>query len=91
MGAIELNLNMCVVYTTMDANELNMYVVYNKPKDFPNNVVVRRWIILAGQVKRGDLIGVADDLEKARLLLPEGLHNLGRYMEDDPCIEEVWI
>ena len=75
----------------MGDNELSMYVVYNRPKDFPNNFVVRRWIIHPGQVEGGELIGVADDLSKARRLLPEGLHNLGRYIQDDPCIEEVWI
>ena len=51
-------------------NELNMYVIYNKPKDYPSNFVVRKWICFPGKVERGDLIGIADDLEKLPAVSP---------------------
>lgn len=67
---------------------LNLYVIYGSPTDYPDQFVVRRW----ENNEPKELVGLANTLKEARELLPQtGLYNLGRYMDDDPAIEEVWI
>ena len=63
------------------------YVIYDHPRDYPGEFVVRRWEL----GKPRELLGSANTLQGARKLLPPGLVNLGRYEQDDPFIVEVWV
>lgn len=74
---------------------LEMFTVYDHPKDFPDSWVVRRWRIV-----RGELAPVPDedpwmlaDSHRAIEIWAEtyGLSNVGRNMSDDPAIVETWL
>lgn len=70
-----------------------MYVIYEKPKDFPTGFVVRKMVIQRGNpipIPAG-VLGTADTLEKARQFLPPGLTNLHRDPRDEPQIVETWM
>jgi hypothetical protein len=69
---------------------LSLFTIYERPKDYPNNFVVRRWIIVGGQ-PTGQECQLADTLEESRILIPPGLFNLGRQPGDDPAIVETWV
>jgi hypothetical protein len=73
--------------------ELPVWVVYDKPADFPNTFVARRWLSAAGpKVTPTDDFIVSPDLESLRALLASrGLVRFNRSPEDDAKIVEVWI
>jgi hypothetical protein len=77
-------------WTITNMHELVTFAIYDHPRDHPNSFVVRRWAVRGGQSVPGEM-RLAGTLAEARGLLPPGLHNLGRYPSDDPCIVEVWI
>jgi hypothetical protein len=65
-----------------------IYVIYRKPKDFPDEVVMRVWFGLTPHVAFG-----FDDIEAARRTAHEmgACALLPRHPSDDPCIVESWI
>lgn len=72
---------------------MHQYVIYDRPADFPDAVVVRRWLIGPGTVEPDDAWPV-DDLRQARLIvgaLYPDAYRLDRSPGDDPTIIEVWI
>jgi len=73
--------------------DLEMFVVYEKPSDYPHSFVVRKHVIFLGKVKAaGSPMLVGHDLEQIRTLLRNmGAVNIGRYPGDDPAIKEVWL
>lgn len=72
--------------------ELSMFVIYERPSDLPRGYAVQRWeVTRAGGMPRELLGANLPDLEAARELVPRGLYNLGRDLQDDPKIVEVWI
>lgn len=77
-----------------------MYVVYDHPRDYPDWFVCRIWFVYdapAGGPAGGggalqDLFLKAETLDAIRVELESrGLHNIGRFADDDPVIVEVWI
>lgn len=68
--------------------ELEMYVIYHNPSDYPGKYVVRIWRGL--QADREPLT-VTTTLSGSRAALPPGLYNLERFEQDDPAIVEVWV
>jgi hypothetical protein len=71
---------------------LTQYVIYERPKDYPDSFVVRCW-----DIKRGadapipHAVGcLCASLEEARDQVPVGHVNIGRMAEDEPQIVEVW-
>lgn len=75
----------------MSKQALALFSIYNHPRDYPDNVVVRRhWATIPASCDPEPFV-VADSLEEARRSLPPGLHNLGRDPRDDPAIVETWI
>jgi len=68
-------------------SRMPLIVIYAHPADYPNNYVARAWDV----DKPTHLIALGDTLEEARTAIPEGMCNLGRFQNDDPCIAEVWI
>jgi hypothetical protein len=80
----------------MSTNEplLVTFTIYERPKDYPDKFVVRRWAIIHGQPQpqpEGKAWAVADSLEMVRGSLPPGLVRTERHPEDDPVIVETWV
>lgn len=75
----------------MGMSALSMWVVYDHPRDMPEQVVARRHEV------RGPLSGptsdyvTGDTVEAVRGLLPPGLHCMPRTPWDEPQIVEVWL
>ena len=68
-----------------------MYVIYDKPSDFPYHFVVRQFIIDPGKVTPGKICGIARTLDEIRSQLPSGLSRIDRFEEDDPNIVEIYF
>ena len=73
-------------------SELTLWMVYERPTDYPHSWVVRRHYASAEGV-RADPVpsAVAPSLEAARLAIPPGLHRIERDPDDEPQIAEVWL
>lgn len=74
----------------MSAREdgLPMWVVYERPKDFPNCYVSRLWL---GERPTEELV-IASRLEDIHVVLTSrGLVKTDPQEQDDPCIKEVWL
>ena len=72
---------------------VEMFVVYDHPKDFPNHFVLRRWWI-DGKLPDGTPTQdyrTADSLEAIRELVPWECVCLRRNEGDDPSIVETWL
>lgn len=74
--------------------KLTIFAIYHRPKDFPNNWVVRRWRIeLSNTEPVPDLAPwcVTDSIAVARHSIPKGLVGISRSDDDDEAIMEVWL
>ncbi len=67
------------------------YVIYDRPLDYPNHVVVRIWNLDGGQLKPTIFFMTFKTLAKARKFIPPGLVRTERLPEDDPVILESWL
>jgi hypothetical protein len=65
-----------------------LYVIYRKPKDFPDEIVMRVWFGLTPHTAFG-----FDHIEQARNLASRmgACTLLPRHPNDDPVIVESWI
>lgn len=86
---------------------LELWTIYQKPKDYPDGFVVRRSLVGAGRKCLTCESGArhtntvcplmdataqyAPSLETARALVPRGLARIPRNPEDDSVIVEVWL
>ena len=87
----------------MCSKNISIYAVYDHPKDYPNNWVVREWRSLAGFCKNPQSFASVWDgthplgakvfatLDEARESLPPGLALVERNEDDDPVVFETWI
>ncbi len=66
---------------------LELFVIYDRPKDFPDYFVVRRFINDQPQ----DLLAVCSTLKAVREHIPPGLICLARSPTDEPQIVETWV
>jgi len=75
----------------MDAErELSMYTIYEHPKDYPDNYIVRRWVAKNGFTEPREAI-LTDTLDEARRVVPYGLYRMEPDPTDDTTIVETWI
>lgn len=73
------------------SNHLQLWVVYDRPRDFPNCFVARLFLVgpeVNGPTNRCLL---ARSLEGVRRMLPPGLTRLDRHPTDEPQIVETWL
>jgi hypothetical protein len=72
---------------------LSVFVVYERPTDYPADFVVRRQVVTSrGKIEPDpEPWAVVGSLEAARGLIPDGLHRVARHPEDFTSIVEVWI
>lgn len=66
---------------------LEMFVIYDHPRDYPGHFVVRRW---SGDRPTDDF-AIADSIEIARTHVPSGLCRLPHQPGEDDVIVETWI
>ena len=74
--------------TSRDA--LAMYVIYDHPSDFPDNVVVRKWLTTDVATPTDEEI-LCGSLAEARQHIPPGLYRMPRGVDDDPVVLETWF
>lgn len=74
-----------------DDQRLEMWTVYDHPKDHPDMFVARKWCCDGPTMLATDDMFVAPTLEELRRLLPVGLYRLRRQLGDDPKIVETWL
>lgn len=71
------------------AYELEMFVIYERPTDYPDKFVMRRF---AGRPMQGtDYFRTADSLEEIRRHVPPHCARFMRDPNDEPQIVESWI
>jgi len=75
------------------ADGLTMYTIYDRPLDYPDHFVVRKWKIVRPDISpiSDGILGISKTLEGARKLLPEGCACLARDASDEPQIVESWL
>lgn len=71
---------------------MRQFCVYDHPRDYPNNWVVREWEIYDGCSEPVPARShIVNSLEEARSIVPEGFIRMERMAEDDPNIAEIWV
>ena len=76
----------------LKGDELVMYTIYDHPRDYPDNYVVRAFILTSeGKQYASEECKLADSLEEARKFVPPDKVLTKRYPHDDPVIVETWI
>lgn len=70
--------------------QLEQFVIYERPRDYPDKFVVRRFRIVPGKIIPDDNVAVFNTLDEAREFIPYHLINIGRQEKDEPQIVEVW-
>lgn len=69
---------------------LDMWVIYDHPKDFPDSFVARRWEVTNQEKPTADYYAAPTRAE-VEALLPPGLHFAPRFEQDDLTIVGVWF
>jgi len=88
----------------LESEPMYCYTIYQRPKDYPDGFVVRKWRILPGKMMDAGVHAKVPTLQAARQSLPAGLTNFGRdthagttadgrpiVQVDDSCIVETWL
>lgn len=71
--------------------ELTMWVIYERPLDYPDSYVLRRWRVMPGKVEPEPEPTAVGPLGYIRKQLPADLTCMGRNPNDDPKILETWF
>jgi hypothetical protein len=75
-----------------DDRTMEMFVVYQRPRDFPNHFVMRRWTATAGKAEPDqDYFILGETLDQVRQSVPRNCVRLERDPNDDPVIVEIWL
>ena len=75
----------------MSGDVLSMWVVYERPKDYPTSYVVRRHAITSGGHYATPDHTIHATLEEARAAVPKWTVRLIRDPNDEPQIVECWV
>jgi hypothetical protein len=70
---------------------MSQWVIYDHPRDYPDQFVLRRWDITGSILVATDEMALAKTLPEIRAKIPRDLYCLERFADDDPCIVEVWL
>lgn len=73
------------------ADELVGWTIFERPRDFPEGYVVKRWTSRPDGTVDDLVKQFASTLQQARAQVPPGLTCLPRFFDDDPAILEVWL
>ena len=69
---------------------LVIFVVTERPKDYPQGYVLRAQLVRAGRIEMGPA-WTRPTLEGLRAIIPLGLYRQPRVPHDDPAIVETWL
>lgn len=73
-------------------SDMEQYVVYYNPSDYPKKFVVRGIVVTPdGFIRMRHKASVHDTLEEARSSVPQGYLCIPPHQDDDPVIVETWI
>lgn len=74
-------------------NSLEMWTVYDHPRDFPNDYVARKWVVNGdGSYGPDEEVMICSELEPIReRLAASGYACMPRDPNDDATILETWI
>jgi hypothetical protein len=76
----------------MPAEDLTMFVIYERPSDYPTRYVVRKWIVTnAPDPIPADYFTLHNTLEEARATIPAWMVCIVRSPKDVPCIVESYV
>lgn len=75
---------------TQNTDIIEMYAIYENPKDAPGKFVVRRWEVSAGKVTPKERV-IWNTLAEARASVSNGRTCIPRKEADDPCVVETWL
>jgi hypothetical protein len=71
---------------------LEMWAIYDRPVDFPDSYVVRRWRLIGFTPSPDPKAATFEDLEVARAWLRgRGLVCFARDLVDDASVIETWM
>lgn len=76
--------------TVVDNAPMRMYVIYERPRDYPDRYVLRQWII-DGEARPTGWFVVAETLDAVRKFVPRQCIRFERNPSDEPQIVESWI
>jgi hypothetical protein len=70
---------------------LSHYSIYDRPADYPEEFVCRRWDLSPdGDIRPGPLVARGTLLDCLHAM-PPGLTRLDPFPGDAPCLRETWI
>ena len=72
---------------------MEQFVIYEKPTDYPDKFVVRRWEITSEGADPKEVVDICDSLQEARdsiLAHHPGFHRVPRDRDDNSVIVETW-
>ncbi len=68
------------------------YVLYDHPKDFPNEYIVREWSVQSDKIEPIGVFLQSQHLNEIyHYMGAMDLYYIPRQMNDDPCIMGVWL
>jgi hypothetical protein len=71
---------------------MEMFVVYERPRDYPDKFVLRRWSIGPGSAEGdADWFVLGETLDDVRAAVPQHCIRVGRSPHDEPQIVESWV
>lgn len=68
-------------------NNLELWVIYKHPKEYPDKFVARMWIL----DKPSSDVVFGNTIREVRIAIPKGLTRFLPDSEDDPKIAEIWL
>jgi len=68
-------------------NNLELWVIYKHPKDYPDKFVARKFIFDKPTFE----VVIGNDINEVRLAIPKGLTRFLPDAEDDKVIVEIWL
>ena len=74
------------------SDPLEIWTVYDRPRDYPNCYVARKFVITNGKHGPTGMFMIGVDLDQMRQYLAHmGLTRMDRHPDDEPQIVESWI
>ena len=70
---------------------MEMWVVYDHPRDHPDGFIARRWLVTGEGGVATPVTRTAATLDLLRAQLRRGLVRMQRHPDDDTKIVEIWL
>jgi hypothetical protein len=73
------------------SNEQEMWTIFDRPADYPDHFVARKFIGVQGQCVPTNEFRFAKSLAEIRETIPWGLMCFVRHPSDPPQVVETWL